>query len=72
MNAPGIVGIVPYVVSGDALVREQERSAAMREALRRIAHKADYSLGRSYQPFVVTDLQEIRALALNAIADNKE
>ena len=69
MNA---FGVIPYVVSGDALVREQARSAAMREALRRIAHKADYSLGRSYQPFVVGDLQEIRAIALDAIHAAKE
>lgn len=68
------VGVVPYVVSGDALVREQARSAALLAALRVIAREADAACadgpdGDWRRSVAVTS---IRKWALDSIADNKE
>ena len=68
----GRVEFAPYVVGADALAREQKRSAALLEALRRIASKADAALDLRMHELARADVQELRMIALNAIADNKE
>ena len=78
MNAPtiGRIEFAPYVVSADALKREQARSASLLAALRAIVAESDMGCRDSGNPARDADrlaaLFSIRHLALDAIFKAKE
>jgi len=62
----------PIVTSIDALRRSQARNANLIDVLRQIARAADSALDLRMHDLARADVQQLRTLALDAIARNKD